>query len=496
MLATIVSVLIVIIVLLLFLAALLIFRSTMYGRAPAPVEPVELIPVEGALVAEHLSAALRLQTVSELDRSKINLGTFDQFHAMLERMYPRLHATLKRERVSDYSLLYTWEGRASELEPVALLGHMDVVPVDPASLSEWSHPPFDGVVADGFVWGRGALDIKSTVITTMEAVEGLIRAGYQPERTLYLAFGHDEEIGGLQGARCIVSLLESRGVQLAAVLDEGGMVTQGMVPGINLPVATLGIAEKGHAAIELLVEGRPGHSSMPPKHTAIGILSRAITRIEAAPMPERMYMARLMFSELAAFMPFSLRLALANPWLFGRSIRNRLSASPQTNAIIRTTSAATVIQGGVKDNILPAQARALINCRLIPGDSSVDVTERLRKVIADEAVQVRLHEESSWEASQVSQVTSPIYQNLGMTVRQVFPEALVAPYLMAGATDSRYYTAICPNVFRFSPYKIDADLLKTVHGTNERISIENLEYMVQFYTQLIKSWTTVVGSAA
>lgn len=496
MLATIVSVLIIIVVLLLFLAALLIFRATVYGRVPAPVEPVELVPVEGALVAEHLAAALRIQTISDLDRSQIDLSTFDQFHALLERMYPRLHATLKRERVSDYSLLYTWPGRVAELEPVALLAHQDVVPVDPATLQDWSHPPFDGVVANGSVWGRGALDIKSTVITTMEAVEGLIRAGYQPERTLYLAFGHDEEIGGLQGARCIVNLLESRGVKLAAVLDEGGAVAEGIMPGVSVPVATLGIAEKGHATIELLVEGRPGHSSMPPKHTAIGILSRAITRVEAASMPERMYMMRLMFVEMAAFMPFSLRLALANPWLFGRMIRNRLSASAQTNALIRTTVATTIIRGGVKDNVLPAQARALINSRLIPGDSSEMVVERLRKIIADEAVQIRLDEESTWEASQVSQVSSPIYENLALTVRQVFPDAVVAPFLLSGATDSRYYTALSPNVFRFSPFKMDGELLKTIHGTNEHISIENLEHMVQFYTQLIKSWTTVVGSAS
>lgn len=496
MLATIVSVLIVIIVLLLFLAALLIFRAMVYGRVPAPVEPVELVPVEGTLVAEHLSAALRVQTISDLDRSKIDLSTFNQLHALLERMYPRLHATLKCEKISDYSLLYTWPGRATELEPVALLGHMDVVPVDPATLQDWSHPPFEGVVTDGFVWGRGALDIKSTVITTLEAVEGLIRAGYQPERTLYLAFGHDEEIGGLQGASCIVKLLESRGVQLAAVLDEGGAVAEGIMPGVSVPVATLGIAEKGHATIELLVEGRPGHSSMPPKHTAIGILSRAITRVEAAPMPERMYMMRLMFAEIAAFLPFSLRLALANPWLFGRMVSNRLSASAQTNAMIRTTAAVTVIRGGVKDNIVPAQARALINSRLIPGDSSEMVMERLRKIIADEAVQIRLIEEATWEASQVSQVSSSIYENLALTVRQVFPDAVVAPYLLSGATDSRYYNKLCPNVFRFSPYKLDSDLLKTIHGTNERISIENLECMVQFYTQLIKSWTMVVGSPA
>ncbi len=500
MLTTFFSVLIVLLVVLLFFAALLIFRATIFGRLPAPVEPAEDASnapertAEPMVVAEHLAAAIRVQTISEMDRTKNNQAAFDRLHVTLERMYPRLHATLKRERINGCSLLFTWTGRADELEPVAFLGHLDVVPVDPATREEWSHPPFDGTVADGFVWGRGALDIKCTVIGLMEAIEGLIKAGYQPERTLYLALGHDEEVGGWQGARCIVQELQNRGIHLAAVLDEGGAVMDGSLPGVAVPVGLVGVAEKGHASFHLLVEGRPGHSSMPSPHTAIGILARAITRLEASPMPADLRMARMMFADLGAFLPFPLRLALANTWLFGGAIRKNLQKAATTNALVRTTMAATVIQGGIKDNLLPAQAWAVINCRLLPGNSSVMVQDYIRRMVNDEAVQISLPEESTWEASPVSPVDSPVYQNLSRTIRQVFPQAIVAPFLVAGATDSRYYTTLCDHVYRFSPYMMNAELLKTVHGINERISIENLASMVRFYSLLMKSWTTVVGT--
>jgi carboxypeptidase PM20D1 len=489
------SVLIVLFVLLLFVAAVLIFRATLYGRVPEVVEAADPAPVDAAQVAEHLGAAIRQQTVSEGDRSRIVTKNFDSLHAALERLYPLSHAALKRERVNDWSLLYTWPGRAPELEPALLCGHLDVVPVDPSTESEWTHGPFSGEVADGFVWGRGALDIKSTVIGLLEAVEALLKTGYQPERTLYLAFGHDEEIGGWMGARCIVDLLMERGVRLSAVLDEGGCVMEGMVPGVAVPVAMVGVAEKGHVSLELRVEGRPGHSAMPPRHTAIGVLARALARVEANPMPTRLSMTRLMYEELGAFLPFTMRLALANPGLFSGAIRKRMSANPTGSAFIRTTAAPTVIQGGVKDNILPAQARAVVNCRILPGDKVHHVVDHYRKVIDDEAVQISYKDEAAWEPSPVSPVDSPIYQNLTRTIRQIFPEAIASPYLVVGATDARYYTRICSSVYRFSPYGLTPELLKSVHGIDERIPVDMLERMVQFYAQLIKSWTTAVGTA-
>jgi len=491
------SVLIVLGVLLLFAVALLIFRTFLYGRLPEKVElPAADLAVEGDLVAEHLATAVRLQTISHAEKEHTDYRPFTRLHAALEKMYPRLHATLQREVVNQYSLLYTWPGREPGLDAVLLYGHLDVVPADPATLTEWTHPPFSGIIADGSMWGRGVLDMKGSVITLCEAVEGLIKVGYQPERTLYLAFGHDEEIGGLDGARAIAGLLEARGVRLAALCDEGGSIMQDVIPGVQLPVALIGIAEKGYVTLELKVEGRPGHSSMPSSHTAIGVLSRAIARIEANPMPARLSMIKLMFDEIGVFMPFSNRLAMANTWLFGGVLRRRLETAPTTNAQIRTTAAATMIHGGLKDNVLPAQVSAAVNCRLLPGDTRAKLLEWMRKVIDDEAVQISLREEASWEASPITPVDSPEYAALAHTVRQVFPDTLVAPFLMVGATDSRHFLPLTSNIFRFSPSQLNNELMRGIHGIDEHVTIDSLAKMVLFYTQLIKTLTTASRASA
>lgn len=487
--AMLLSALVILLALLLFMAALLIFRAVLYGRVPAVDEPVETAPVDAAIIAEHLSVAIQAQTVSTAETAAPDARAFHQLARALERMYPRLHAELEREQVNDLSLLYTWQGANPELKPAMVCAHLDVVPFDPATAADWTHPPFEGVVADGFVWGRGALDLKCTVIALMEAVEALIRAGYRPERTLYLAFGHDEEVGGAQGARCIANLLARRGVRLSAVLDEGGFIVDGVVPGMRLPVGLVGVAEKGYALVELKVEGRPGHSALPPRHTAIGVLARAVARLENRPMPSRLSLAGLMFEEIGAFLPFSMRLALANPWLFGRALLRRMEANPSGAALVRTTQAVTMIHGGVKDNVLPAQAAAMVNMRLLPGDTREDALEHVRRAVDDPAVQVSLKEEVGWEAPPVSPLDAEPYQALCRTARQVFPEAVTAPYLVAGATDSRHYASLTPNVYRFSPLMLDAELLKTIHGVDERIPVENLARMVCFYQQLVKAWT-------
>jgi carboxypeptidase PM20D1 len=488
------SILIVLFVLILFAAALLIFRAMMYGRVPESVEPVEVMPVEGALVAEHLAAAVSLATVSSIDSSKVDWAAFDALHTALERMYPRVHASLALEKVNEYSLMFTWQGRAPELEPVLLCGHLDVVPADPATRDAWTYAPFSGEIADGQVWGRGTLDMKGTVITILEAVEGLLKIGYQPERTLILGFGHDEEIGGMNGARCLSELLGERGVRLAAVFDEGGAIMEGMVPGVDLPVALVAVAEKGFASLELKVQGRPGHSAMPPRHTAIGVLARAIARIENKPMPPNLRMVQMMFDSLGIFLPFMLRLAFANSGLLRGTITKRLAAEPTTNSMIRTSSAVTIIEGGVKDNVLPAQARAVVNCRILPGDTREKLVTHMRSVIDDEDVQIFLPAEKSWEPSVISSTDSPVFTNLVRTIRQVYPEVVVAPFLVSGATDSRHYLPLTENVYRFSPYFLNSTLLKTIHGIDERVPLDTLERMVQFYGQLIKSWTTVVGT--
>ena len=482
------SVLIVIGVVLLFVVALLVFRAMMYGRLPPTEEPVEELAIKPEVVAEHLSSAVRVETISTGDPGRSASSHFERLHRVFEKQYPRTHATFTREIINQHSLLYTWIGRSPELDPILLNGHLDVVPADPATISDWTHPPFSGAIADGYVWGRGTLDMKGSVVTIFEAIEGLIKAGFQPERTIFLAFGHDEEIGGKEGAACIAEILTSRGVRLEALCDEGGSVTLGIVPGVNVPVALVGIAEKGYAVLELKVEGRPGHSSLPPRHTAIGILGRALAAVEANPMRARLSMAKLMFDELGIFLPFGTRLALANTWLFKGAVSRRLEASPNTNAVIRTTAAPTMIQGGIKENVLPAVATAQVNLRLLPGDTREAVLAHYRKAINDEAVQTRLISEHSWEAPPVTQMDSLVYKSFVRTIRQVFPEAAVAPLLMSGATDSRHYTGLTRNIFRFSPAVVDKELMGSVHGNNERVPVEGLGRMVQFYRLLIQAW--------
>jgi carboxypeptidase PM20D1 len=488
------TVLILLFVVILFVAALMLFRALVYGRVPALVEPAEISPVEGPLVAEHLAAVIRIPTISTEDpaaRDADGPSAFDELHETLARMYPRLHGALRHETINRYSALYTWPGRRGDIEPVLLCAHIDVVPVEASSLPEWTHPPFEGAIADGFVWGRGALDMKGSAIALFESIEGLIRGGYTPERTLYLAIGHDEEIGGWNGASCIAQLLIERDEHLAAVFDEGGGIMTGVLAGVKPPVALVGVTEKGFASVELKVEGRPGHSSLPPRHTAIGVLSRAITRLESSPLPARTYLIRRMFEHLAPFLPGSLRLVLANNWLLGGLIRKRMEAAPATNALVRTTMAATIFNAGMKDNVLPAQARAVINCRLLPGDTVEGVLEHVRRSVNDEAVQANLTERPGWNPAPISETDGPVYDSLSRTIRQVFPECAVAPYLTTGATDSRHYLPMTPNIYRFIPVMMDNSLLNTMHGTNERISIEALARMVQFYTLLIKGWTEV-----
>jgi carboxypeptidase PM20D1 len=481
--------LIVLLVLILFVAAFVLLRAVTFARPIEPVEPVEELPLDADVIAGHLSTVLQCKTVSTEAKASVDRKSFLELHQILEKLYPRVHSTLQREVINEFSLLYTWKGSKPELEPILIMAHLDVVPADPNTLSEWEHTPFSGDVADGFIWGRGAIDIKNQVVGSLEAVEGLIKAGYTPERTILLAFGHDEELGGSQGARQISAVLESRGIHLAAVIDEGGAIVQGLLPSVKVPIAMIGVSEKGYLTLELMVEGKPGHSSAPPTHTAIGILARAITRIEARSNPDSLEFVRPMFKAIGSAAPFSTQMAFANTWLLGGVIRKQLLASPSTAATVRTTTAVTMIRGGIKDNVLPSEARAAINFRLLPGDTIAKVCDRLRKVISDDRVVFSPMTDNAWEASPVSPTATPVYRALERTVRQIYGNIPVAPYLVGGATDARYYAPVCDHLYRFSPVLMAPSDMSRMHGINERIAVDSMAQMVRFYTQLIENWS-------
>jgi carboxypeptidase PM20D1 len=481
------SLLIVILVIFLFIVALILLRTLTFARPMPPVEPLELDEVDGEVIAGHLAAAIRCPTISQ-ENGVVDRKAFLDLHRVILNTYPRIHSVLHHQAVNKYSLLYIWPGQDLDLPPVLLTGHLDVVPADPASLSDWEHAPFSGQIADGYVWGRGTLDNKNQVITLLEAVEGLLRAGYQPRRSFILAFGHDEEVGGLNGARKISELLGQQGARLGVVLDEGGVVMPSGTMGVQSPLALVATGEKGYLTLKLSIETTPGHSSNPPQHTAIGFLARAINRLENRPMPPRMYSIRPMFKALGGYMPFGMQLVLANQWLFGGTLRRVMLRKPLTSALIRTSTAVTMISGGIKDNCLPSQAQASVNFRLLPGDTIGDVCEHVRKAVADPQVKFEPVEGSAWEASPVSATDTPAFETLSNTIRGVFGGIPVAPFLIMGATDARHYVPICDDVYRFAPVMFADGDLDRVHGINERIPVDSLAQMVQFYTALIKAW--------
>ncbi len=454
------------------------------------LDTVVLPTIDRDNTTQHLTEALRFKTTSYQDPTKFDGEIFCSLHKYLEEAFPDVHNRLKREIVNDFSLLFTWEGSDPTLSPIMLMAHQDVVPVIPGTEVDWDYPPFDGTIADGYVWGRGALDIKSGLMGIMEAVELLLLDGFKPRRTVYIAFGHDEEIGGKQGAAKIAELLRSRGVRLEYVLDEGGSIIQHIIPGVSGPVALVGIAEKGYVSLEITARAEGGHSSMPPKHTAVGVVSRAIIRIEDNPFPANMAYADPFFEYVGPKMSFGKKMIFANLWLFSPLVERILSRSPEMNAGIRTTTAVTMFSGSSKENVLPIKATAIVNFRVMPGESIAGVIDRVKRTVNDPRVQVRPEVDGfSWEASSVADINSKSYEMLSNTVIQVSidKELIVVPYLVLGATDSRYFTGISDNVYRFVFSKLDHDDLKRIHGTNERISVDDYLQLITFYCQLIRN---------
>jgi carboxypeptidase PM20D1 len=481
------SLLIVVLVVLLFVLAFVLLRTLTFSRRMVPVEAVEGVEVDGGLVAEHLSAAIRCPTISQGDGT-VDRKAFLDLHRVILQTYPRVHSILHHQAVNKYSLLYIWAGQDLDLPPVLLAGHLDVVPADPDTLPQWQHAPFSGQIADGYVWGRGTLDNKNQVIAVLEAMEGLLRAGYKPRRSFILAFGHDEEVGGLNGALKISEMLGQQGARLGVVLDEGGVIMPGKTMGIQDPIALVATGEKGYLTLKFSCKTNPGHSSNPPQHTAIGILARALSRLEDRPMMPRMVGIRPMMKALSGYMPFTTQVALANNWLLGGVVRRRMLRKPLTAALVRTSTAVTLISGGIKDNCLPSQAQASVNFRLMPGDTIAGVCEHVRKAIADPQVSFEPVEGAAWEASPVSSTDTPAFEALSNTIRAMFGDIPVAPFLVIGATDARHYVSICDDVYRFAPVTMADGDLDRVHGINERISVEVLQKMVQFYTALIQAW--------
>jgi carboxypeptidase PM20D1 len=457
------------------------FRSRQMAVAPSTTK----FEIDAAAV-QRLARALQHRTILDPDGDAATSLEFTRFHEFLQTSFPRVHATLVREVVGQHSLLYTWPGFRGDLKPLLLLGHTDVIPVESGSETKWRHPPFAGRIVDGYIWGRGAMDNKVNVLGILEAVEHLLAQGFRPQRTAYLAFGHDEETGGQRGAAKIAAVLRERKVDIDFVLDEGGAIADGIVPGVGSPVAMIGIGEKGYLSLELTVSSPGGHSSVPAGASAIGILSRAIDKIESQPFPARIDGAvREFFNFVGPEMTWVNKALLANLWLFEPLLKWQLGKSPLTETMIRTTQAATLFQAGTHENVLPTHARAVINFRLISGDTIDAVTARIRQVIDDPRVNIN-QLPGKMEPSPVPSSDTDAFKLLQRTVHQIAPEAIVAPYLTIAATDAQHYAKLTKNIYRFTPITVGKDDINRFHGTDERVSEQDYVRCVRFYMQLLR----------
>ena len=471
------------------LVAVLIVNTLRVPAPPGPAGSGTELAIDAPAAAARLAGAVRFPTVSVQSGAPIDTAAFHGLHDYLIASYPAAHAAMRREVLGGLSLLYTWPGRDSSAAPVVLMGHLDVVPVTEANRAEWLHAPFDGSMADGFVWGRGTIDDKSTVIAILEAVEGMAAAGLAPARTVYLAFGHDEEVGGRYGARVIVDTLVARGVKPALVLDEGGFLTSGAIPGIEGMAAIVGIAEKGYLSLTLTARATGGHSSMPPARTAVGALGAAIDRLMQQPFPASIEgPTGQMMDAMAPYLPFTQRMVMANRWLTGPLVIGGLQRSPLGAALTRTTTAPTMLDAGVKDNVLPPEATAVVNFRIRPGETRESVIARVRTIVNDSMISVAPRDSATADPSAVSRTDVPAYALIASTVRSMLPDqdVPVLPYLVMGGTDAKYWSEHSDRVYRFLAVPLGDSDVPRVHGVNERIGVEAFGTAVGFFARLLR----------
>jgi len=475
------TILFLVFVLLLLIAIVLI--NTLRAK-PWPIQPADA--VQQALpdsAIQHMSRAIQIPTISISDSSAIDTAAFKSFNSFIEQAYPLVHRHLIKTLINGFSMVFEWKGQNALLPAVILMSHYDVVPVEVSVLDKWTVPPFSGTITDTCVWGRGAVDDKFGVISILEGTEAMLRKGFIPQRTIYLCFGHDEEISG-RSAADVVKYLEQKKVRAEMVLDEGGQLSESRVKDVKRPIAVIGVAEKGYASFELSVEKEGGHSSMPAEETAIDILTTALYKLRKKTMPAQLTPELREF--LARIGPssdnFVNRMAASNLWLFQSLIKNKLSTEPEGDAMMHTTIVPTIIESGIKDNVIPGKAKAMINSRILTGETSKTVEDYIRKTIDDDRVVIKIVGKFNSDPSPSTSTQSPAFKRVESALYRTVAGVLPAPYQGIGATDSRYYRRISDGVVNFFPMT-DA---KGYHGMNERLPVRDLQRGINFIMTIIE----------
>jgi len=468
-------------------------------------------PVKNDSAVMRLSGGIKIPTVSTGSLGVFNYAPFDQFKEYLKNSYPLVYQNTENYEINNYALVFKLKGNASGLEPVLFLSHMDVVPPGDADIKskeqnvfrpddkplpavskvaeDWDFEPFSGAVAHGRIYGRGAIDMKGMLFSLMESMNNMIKSGQAPKRDIYLAFGFDEEVGGQKGAVQIAEHFKKAGLKFEAVYDEGGLIMEkGNVAGIDSDVAAVGCAEKGFLSVKIKVKGLGGHSSMPPMESAIGKAAVIMQRLEDHQMkPVITPLIKNFFDNIGGAMPFTSRLAIANQWLLKPVLLSQLTKNNTTNALVRTTTALTMMKGSDGANVLSPEVEFVVNFRLIPGNSVKEVREHIAK--ATEGFDVEVEDiDNTREASAVSPTDTKAYKMIEAGIKEIYPETIVTPYLTMAATDAYKYQIVSKNIYRFMPIKINRSEQQSIHSTNEYISIENYLKMIHYFEYIMKNY--------
>lgn len=466
--------------LLLILIGIILFNTFSFKSRQIEVAPNEFIDIRKGCIT-RLQESIKFKTISYDDASKIDSNQFLNFHAYLATAFPLVFEKTNVIKINKLGLLFHWKGKDSK-NPIVLMAHQDVVPVEESTLNNWKADPFSGKIIDGYIYGRGTIDDKGSLMAILESVEMLIAESFVPENDIYLAFGHDEEVTGRNGAKAIAAWFKQRNIIPKMVLDEGGMITNTKVPNLTKTAAVVGIAEKGYLTVNLTTSITGGHSSMPAKNTAIDILAEAIVKIKQNPFPTELGEVVNSFMDyVGPELPFTSKMAMANRWLFSSLIKNIYSNSPAGNASIRTTQAFTIFQSGVKENLIPGEAHAKINLRTLPNTKENEIISHLKKAIGNDLVKISI-EGNKTDPKQVANVDDQTFLHLQKTISAFKNDIVVAPFLMIGATDSRYFGEITQQVFRFVPFTD----LEGLHGVNERIAIKEYKEGITFYYYFLR----------
>jgi carboxypeptidase PM20D1 len=437
----------------------------------------------------NLATAVQFKTVSHQDTAAIDYSQFKQFLAFIKTTYPLTFTGLEVEAVAKYSLLLTWQGTNSDLLPVLMDSHYDVVPIEPGTKDNWQQPPFDGVIVDGYLWGRGAIDDKASVIVTLETIEQLLSEGFQPQRTMLFSLGHDEEIGGNNGAANISALIASKNIRLEYVIGEGGVIVDAHPLLDDQLMAMVALAEKTYVTLILTANGQGGHSSQPPQDNSIVKLSKAVTALHENPFSAALEspvsdMLEALAPHVGGFMGF----AFDNQWLTSGLLASQLSKDRVNSTMVRNTTGVTMFNSGIKENVVPQTAEAKVNFRLLPSMSVEQLITEVNAIINDSDIVIT---STAWKTPPpIADKNHSGFKKIEQSVLSVLPNAIVVPGLMTASSDTPHYANLTDNIYRFHAYTINFNLASTVHGTDERIAVDSVVNAAKITRKLIESAAT------